>query len=87
MRLSGKRKGREAIPRGGVAVQRPVGIIICELGLEISVCVYVCEMLVFGAEGGSRRIPIMKAFLRKPGLWKVERPFEGVKLKGNVVRS
>lgn len=44
-------------------------------------------MLVFGAVGGSRRIHIMKAFVSKPGLWKVEEPFEGVKLKGNVVRS
>lgn len=58
-----------------------------ELGLEISACVYVYEMLVFGAVGGSRRIHIMKAFVGKPGLWKVEEPFEGVKLKGNVVRS
>lgn len=68
-------------------MQRPVGIIIYELGLEISVCVYVYEMLVFGAVGGSRRIHIMKAFVGKPGLWKVEGPFEEVKLKGNVVRS
>lgn len=67
-----------------VSSARPVGIIIYELGLEISVCVYV---LVFGAVGGSCRIHIMTAFVGKPGLWKIEEPFEGVKLKGNVVRS
>lgn len=48
---------------------------------------YVCEMLVFGAEEGSLRIPIIKAFVGKPEFWKVEGPFEGVKLKRNVVRS
>lgn len=68
-------------------MRRPVGIIIYDLGLEVSVCVYVYEMLVFGVVGGSRRIHIMKAFVGKPGLWKVEGPFEGVKLKGSVVRS
>lgn len=52
-------------------MQRPIGLIIYELGLEISFYVNVCEMLVFGAVGGSHRIDITRRLWESQGFGKL----------------